>query len=104
MLLLFQRGTLCSICPYSLEFAIQPLPYSSCPARRHIFSAKEEELSVRGIFAVNQEKVLDDYLVSTGDADEEEIEEEYNQKCMQVVSGWQLLCWMTRLRFCSLYL
>lgn len=46
--------------------------------------AKEEELSVRGIFAVNQEKVLDDYLVSTGDADEEEIEEEYNQKCMQV--------------------
>eukprot|EP00571_Detonula_confervacea_P002422 CAMPEP_0172315686 /NCGR_PEP_ID=MMETSP1058-20130122/25981_1 /TAXON_ID=83371 /ORGANISM="Detonula confervacea, Strain CCMP 353" /LENGTH=1247 /DNA_ID=CAMNT_0013029825 /DNA_START=112 /DNA_END=3855 /DNA_ORIENTATION=+ len=43
-----------------------------------------EEGSVRAIFALNQEKVLDDYLVSTGDANEDEIEEEYNQKCNAV--------------------
>eukprot|EP00579_Thalassiosira_antarctica_P009756 CAMPEP_0201922180 /NCGR_PEP_ID=MMETSP0903-20130614/10281_1 /ASSEMBLY_ACC=CAM_ASM_000552 /TAXON_ID=420261 /ORGANISM="Thalassiosira antarctica, Strain CCMP982" /LENGTH=1247 /DNA_ID=CAMNT_0048459265 /DNA_START=142 /DNA_END=3888 /DNA_ORIENTATION=+ len=43
-----------------------------------------EESSVRAIFALNQEKVLDDYLVSQGDANEDEIEEEYNQKCLNV--------------------
>ena len=50
-----------------------------------------EEQSVRAIFALNQEKVLDDYLVSQGDANEDEIEEEYNQKCNQVVSGLNVL-------------
>ena len=45
-----------------------------------------EEGSIRAIFALNQDKVLDDYLVTTGDAFEDEIEEEYNQKCAQVVS------------------
>ncbi|KAL7536855.1 hypothetical protein ACHAXR_009745 [Thalassiosira sp. AJA248-18] len=43
-----------------------------------------EEKNVRAIFALNQEKVLDDYLVSQGEANEDEIEEEYNQKCLQV--------------------
>jgi len=50
-----------------------------------------EEQSIRAIFALNQEKVLDDYLVSQGDANEDEIEEEYNQKCNQVVSGLNVL-------------
>lgn len=45
-----------------------------------------EEGSVRAIFALNQERVLDEYLVSTGDVDEEEMEEEYRQKCNMVVS------------------
>lgn len=47
-------------------------------------SGPVEETSIRAIFALNQEKVLDDYLVSSGDANEDEIEEEYNQKCTQV--------------------
>ena len=50
------------------------------------FRATFEELSVRGNFALNQEKVLDDYFVSTGEADEEEMEEEYNRRCNKVVS------------------
>ena len=51
-----------------------------------LFSGPLEESSVRAIFALNQEKVLDDYLVSQGDANEDEIEEEYNQKCPYVVN------------------
>ena len=43
-----------------------------------------EETSNRAIFALNQDKVLDDYLVSTGDAYEDEVEAEYEQKCAQV--------------------
>jgi hypothetical protein len=35
---------------------------------------------------LNQEKVLDDYLVSQGEANEDEIEEEYVQNCNKVVS------------------
>ena len=46
-----------------------------------------EEASIRAVFALNQERVLDDYLVSLGEASEEDIEEEYIQKCTQVVSG-----------------
>ena len=45
-----------------------------------------EEGSVRGIFALNQEKVLDDYLVAVGNDNEDEVKEEYIQKCNQVVS------------------
>jgi hypothetical protein len=33
---------------------------------------------------LNQEKALDDYLSLVGDADEDHLEEEYNQKCNQV--------------------
>ncbi|KAL7551959.1 LOW QUALITY PROTEIN: hypothetical protein ACHAWF_015169, partial [Thalassiosira exigua] len=43
-----------------------------------------EETSVRASFALNQEKVLDDYLISMGDADEEQLDEDYRQKCIQV--------------------
>lgn len=43
-----------------------------------------EEASIRAVFALNQERVLDDYLVSLGEASEEDIEEEYIQKCTQV--------------------
>eukprot|EP00584_Thalassiosira_punctigera_P002193 CAMPEP_0172533418 /NCGR_PEP_ID=MMETSP1067-20121228/6134_1 /TAXON_ID=265564 ORGANISM="Thalassiosira punctigera, Strain Tpunct2005C2" /NCGR_SAMPLE_ID=MMETSP1067 /ASSEMBLY_ACC=CAM_ASM_000444 /LENGTH=1269 /DNA_ID=CAMNT_0013318063 /DNA_START=140 /DNA_END=3949 /DNA_ORIENTATION=+ len=43
-----------------------------------------EEGSVRATFALHQEKVLDNYLVSQGEANEDEIEEEYAQKCNQV--------------------
>ena len=45
-----------------------------------------------GNSAMNQEKVLDDHLVSLGEANEDEIEEEYNQKCLQMVSVSILLC------------
>lgn len=38
------------------------------------------------MFALNQEKVLNEYLVSQGELNEEDIEEEYHQKCKQVVS------------------
>lgn len=45
-----------------------------------------EENCIRAAFALDQEKVLDDYLVSQGEANEDDIEEEYNQKALQVVS------------------
>jgi hypothetical protein len=35
---------------------------------------------------LNQEKVLDDYLASQGEANEDEIEEEYIKNCNKVVS------------------
>ncbi|KAL3764899.1 hypothetical protein ACHAW5_003548 [Stephanodiscus triporus] len=43
-----------------------------------------EECSVRAIFALNQEKVLDEYLVSLGEANEEEIEEKNFDNCRRV--------------------
>ena len=52
-----------------------------------LFSGPQEEQSVRAIFALNQEKVLNDYLLSQeGDANVDEIEAEYNHMCNQVVS------------------
>jgi hypothetical protein len=50
------------------------------------FSGTFEECSVRAIFALNQEKVVDDYLVSQGEANEEEIEEKYFDNSRRVVS------------------
>lgn len=35
---------------------------------------------------MNQEKVVDDYLVSQGEANEEDIEEKYFDNCRRVVS------------------
>lgn len=52
-----------------------------------LHSGPFEEYSIRAIFALNQEKVLDDYLVSQGEANEAEIEEEYIQNCNKVVSS-----------------
>ncbi|KAL9180611.1 hypothetical protein ACHAXT_011064 [Thalassiosira profunda] len=47
-------------------------------------SGSQEELSVRAAFALNQAKVHDDYLVSQGDADADETEELYEQRCVSV--------------------
>ena len=65
-----------------------PPPGSNTPPILLAFSSSGpyEELSIRAIFALNQDKVLGDYLVSAGEAFEDEIEEEYQQKCLQVVS------------------
>ena len=52
----------------------------------HLSSDPLEENCIRAAFALDQEKVLDDYLVSQGEANEDDIEEEYNQKALQVVS------------------
>ena len=49
------------------------------------FSGPFEECSVRAIFALNQEKVVNDYLVTHGEANEEEMEELYNESCNRVV-------------------
>jgi hypothetical protein len=49
------------------------------------FSGPFEECSVRAIFALNQEKVLNDYLVTHGEVNEEEMEEIYNESCNRVV-------------------
>lgn len=51
-----------------------------------LHSGPFEEYSIRAIFALNQEKVLDEYLVAQGEANEDEIEEEYIQNCNKVVS------------------
>ncbi len=59
-----------------------PLTCCSLPS----FSGPFEECSVRAIFALNQEKVVDDYLVSQGETNEEEIEEKYFDNCRRVVS------------------
>jgi len=76
MLLCFVCFRMCLAC----QFSDSPhCLFSFC-------SGPWEEGSIRAIFALNQDKVLDDYLVTTGDAFEDEIEEEYNQKCAQVVS------------------
>jgi len=59
-----------------------------------------EEGSVRAIFALNQDKVMNDYLVSMGEDNEEDLEEEYNQKCLQVVSVPSCLieCFVARVK------
>ena len=49
------------------------------------FSGPFEECSVRAIFALNQEKVVNDYLVTHGEENEEEMEELYNESCNRVV-------------------
>lgn len=49
------------------------------------FSVPFEECSVRAIFALNQETVINDYLVIHGEIKEEEMEELYNESCNTVV-------------------
>lgn len=44
-----------------------------------------DEISVRGNIALNQQKVLNDYLCNLGEADEDSLEEEYVQMSAQVV-------------------
>ncbi len=62
------------------------LPVIALPCSVPSFSGPFEECSVRAIFALNQEKVVDDYLVSQGEANEEDIEEKYFDNCRRVVS------------------
>lgn len=50
------------------------------------YSGPMEEMNIRAIFAGNQDKVVDDYFVSQGEANLDDMEEQYNQQCIKVVS------------------